>query len=260
MALSLLALGACLVLVLANAFFVASEFAIVKMRATRLVELAEAGNSRARTALGISRRLDAYLSANQLGITLASLALGWIGEPAFAGIIEPLFARLGPGAAAASHTVAVIVGFVAITFLHTVIGELAPKSLAIQRTEPVALWTAKPLRWFYFVAYPVIWTLNAASALTLRLLRLRPASESELLHSPEEMRLVLRHVAIDPGARRLIDRVFDYTRRVARHVMTLRRDVTVLEIERTFDENVARVLEHQYTRYPLVDPTDDRVL
>src|SRR5262245_23263262 len=122
-------------LVAANGFYVASEFAIVKMRPTRLVDLAAHGNRRAQTALQISRRLDAYLSANQLGITVASLALGWIGEEAFAALLEPV---IGP--AGVVHPVAVALSFAIITFLHTVVGELAPKSLAIQRTEPVALW------------------------------------------------------------------------------------------------------------------------
>jgi CBS domain containing-hemolysin-like protein len=254
------ALVASLALVLANAFFVASEFALVKMRPTRLEHLAASGNLRARTALGISRHLDAYLSANQLGITLASLALGWLGEPAFADLIAPLFARLGASAAAASHTVGLVASFVVITFLHTVLGELAPKSLALQRTESVALWTAAPLRVFYLVAFPLIWTLNNASIVALRLLRLRPSKEADALHSPEELRLVLHHVALDPSARRLIDRVFDYTHRVARHVMTLRQDIALLTVDQSFDENVQRVLDNQFTRYPLLDSDEQRVL
>src|SRR5262245_43403591 len=126
------------ILVLANAFFVASEFAIVKIRPTRLEQLAGEGNAKAKSALAITRRLDAYLSANQLGITLASLALGWVGEPAFAHLIEPAFQWLGVGSSVAAHTVSVAVSFAIITFLHTVFGELAPKSMAIQLTEPVA--------------------------------------------------------------------------------------------------------------------------
>jgi magnesium and cobalt exporter, CNNM family len=240
-----------LALVAANGFFVASEFAIVKMRPTRLSELAGRGNRRARTALQISRHLDAYLSANQLGITVASLALGWIGEEAFAHALEPI---VGP--AAVVHPVAVALSFVIITFLHTVVGELAPKSLAIQRTEPVALWTAVPLRAFYVVAFPAIWLLNTASGLVLRLLRLPRATEVETIHSPDEMRMILSHVTLEPSARRLIDRVFDYTHHLARHAMTLRGDVAVLSTARSFDENLATVLAEKYTRYPLVGPDD----
>jgi CBS domain containing-hemolysin-like protein len=241
-----------MLLVTANGFFVAAEFAIVKMRPTRLVELASRGHRRARMALEISRHLDAYLSANQLGITLASLALGWIGESAFARLLEPL---IGPTAAV--HPIAVALSFAVITFLHTVVGELAPKSLAIQRTEPVALWTAIPLRVFYVVAFPVIWLLNSASALILRIVGLYRATEAEMVHSPDELRMIVQHVTIDPGARRLIDRVFDYAHHLARHAMTLRPDVTVLSVRRTFDENLATVVAAQYTRYPLLGARDE---
>jgi len=239
-------------LVAANGFFVASEFAVVKMRPTRLVELVERGHRRARTALHISRHLDAYLSANQLGITLASLALGWLGEEAFARLLEPV---IGPEAVV--HPIAIALSFAIITFLHTVVGELAPKSLAIQRTEPVALWTALPLRAFYVIAFPAIWVLNTASNFILRVVGLQRASEVEMVHSPEELRMIVQHVTIEPGARRLIDRIFDYTHHLARHAMTLRSDVTVLRTSRTFDENLATVLSAQYTRYPLVGARDE---
>jgi CBS domain containing-hemolysin-like protein len=247
-------------MVLANAFFVASEFAIVKIRPTRVKELVAGGGRRARLLAGITRRLDKYLSANQLGITLASLALGWVGEPALAHLFEPHLEWLGRAANVTAHSLALGLSFALITFLHTVLGELAPKSLALQRTEPVALWTAAPLRAFYVAAYPLIWALTAAANLCLRLLRLHPASGAEMLHSAEELRLVLQHVELDPGARRLIDRVFDYTHRVARHVMTLRRDVVVLEEGRTWRENIDIALANQFTRYPLVEPGSDKVL
>jgi CBS domain containing-hemolysin-like protein len=248
------------VMVLANAFFVASEFAIVKIRPTRVRELVKKGGRRAKILCGITGRLDAYLSANQLGITLASLALGWLGEPALGVLLEPYLEPIGPWTGVAARTLAFGISFAMITFLHTVIGELAPKSLALQRTEPVALWTAAPLRAFYMITYPFIWALNAAANLFLRLIGLRPASEAEMLHSPDELRLVLQHVRLEPGARRLIDRVFDYTHRVARHVMTLRRDVVTLTAGLAFSENLKAALTNQYTRYPLVDPRTDQVL
>jgi CBS domain containing-hemolysin-like protein len=254
---STLELLVAMALVLANAFFVASEFAIVKMRPSRLEELAAQGNRRAKIALGISRRLDAYLSANQLGITLASLALGWIGEDAFARLLEPVLGRFGD---AVRHTVAVTGSFAIITLLHTVIGELAPKSIAIQRTESTALWTAAPLRAFYVVAFPIIWLLNSASGLVLRLIGLRRVPEVDALHSPAELRMVLQHVAIEPSARKLMDRVFDYSQHLARHVMTLRSDTIVLDADKSFDQNLATVLAQQYTRYPLFDSAKDRVV
>ena len=247
-------------MVLANAFFVASEFAIVKIRPTRVRELVATGGRRAWILSGITHHLDKYLSANQLGITLASLALGWLGEPALSHLFEPLLGGLGQAANVTAHSLALGISFAAITFMHTVLGELAPKSLALQKTEPVALWTALPLRVFYLAAFPIIWTLNSAANLCLRLVGLHPASGVEMLHSSDELRLVLQHVELDPGARRLIDRVFDYTHRVARHVMTFRRDVVVLEEGRPWRENIDIALANQFTRYPLVEPGSDRVI
>ncbi|MGD0838264.1 MAG: hemolysin family protein [Polyangia bacterium] len=247
-------------MVLANAFFVASEFAIVKMRPTRVKELVSGGGRRAWILSGVTRQLDKFLSANQLGITLASLALGWVGEPALARLLGPSLTALGRLTGVATHSLALGCSFVVITFLHAVLGELVPKAIALQKTEPVALWAAAPLRVFAVVTFPFIWALTSAANLFLRLSGLHPASGAEMLHSSDELRLVLQHVELDPGARRLIDRVFDYTRRVARHVMSLRRDVVVLEEGRPWRENIEIALANQYTRYPLVEPLTDRVL
>jgi CBS domain containing-hemolysin-like protein len=249
-----------MVIVLANAFFVAAEFAFVKIRPTRLQQLVKQGSRRARLLQTITNQLPAYLSASQLGITVSSLTLGWIGEPAFAKMLAPLLARLGVFHERTVHTVAVAISLGVITFLHTVIGELAPKAMALQLTESIAMWAALPFRVFYIVAFPVIWTLKGAAFLVLRALHLPPASEAEMLHSPEELRMVVQHVKLDPGARRLIDRVFDYTHRVARHVMTLRRDVVTLEAGRPFEDNLRIAVANQYTRYPLCEPVTDRVV
>src|SRR5438045_8351064 len=226
------------VLVLANAFFVASEFAIVKLRPTRVQELINQGSTRARMLSGILGRLDAYLSANQLGVTLASLGLGWVGEPAIARVLEPHVTGLGAWRGVATHSLSLGISFTVISFMHVTIGELVPKSFALQLAEPVALWAAVPLRGFHFLTFPLVWLLKTSSNLMLRLMGLRPASEAEMLHSADELRLVLQHVRLEPGARRLIDRVFDYTHRVARHVMTLRRDVSVLIAGRPFEDNL----------------------
>jgi CBS domain containing-hemolysin-like protein len=255
-----LALLLTFLMVAANAFFVAAEFAIVKIRPSRVRELVQGGGRRAQVVARITGRLDAYLSASQLGITFASLALGWIGEPTLARLLEGPLAGLGSWTGIASRTLAFALSFVAITFLHTTLGEQVPKVLALQKAEPVALWTAAPLRAFYLLAFPMIWLLNTASNLFLRLLGLRSLSEAEMLHSPNELRLVLQHVKLEPGARRLIDRVFDYTHRVARHVMTLRRDVVTLTYGLPFEENLKVALANQYTRYPLVDPHSDQVM
>jgi CBS domain containing-hemolysin-like protein len=249
-----------LLIVLANAFFVAAEFAFVKIRPTRLQQLAQKGSRRARLLQTITKELPAYLSASQIGITISSLMLGWLGEPAFAKLLRPLLERIGIEGERTIHTLAVAISLGVITFLHTVIGELTPKSMALQLSEPIAMWAAVPFRVFYVLAYPLIWTLNGASSLVLKLLRLPPPSEAEMLHSPEELRLVVQHVKLDPGARRLIDRVFDYTHRVARHVMTLRRDVVTLEAGRPFEDNLRIAVANQYTRYPLCEPVTDRVV
>jgi CBS domain containing-hemolysin-like protein len=247
-------------MVLANAFFVAAEFAFVKIRPTRLQQLVKEGNTRARLLLGITKQLGPYLSASQLGITVASLSLGWLGEPAVARLLRPVLRQIGVDTDVTVHTIATAVSLTVITFLHTVLGEQAPKAFALGRAEPVALWTALPMRIFYGLMFPFIWVLNGASSLVLRILRLPPVSEAEMLHSPDELRLVIQHVQLDPGARRLIDRVFDYTHRVARHVMTLRRDVVTLTAGIPFDDNLRIALANQYTRYPLVEPGTDRVV
>jgi CBS domain containing-hemolysin-like protein len=247
-------------MVAANAFFVASEFAIVKIRPTRVKELVTHGGRRAWVLSGLTRHLDSFLSANQFGITLASLALGWLGEPAFAELLGPHLGFLGRWTGLAEHSLALGISLAVISFLHVVLAELVPKALALQKTETVALWTAAPMRAFHLLTYPFIWALTAAANLFLRLLGLRPASGAEMLHSSEELRMVLQHVDLDINARRLIDRVFDYTHRVARHVMTLRRDVVVLEANRPFDENVQLATANQYTRYPLVEPGSGRVI
>lgn len=249
-------------LVLLNAFFVASEFAIVKMRPTRLEQLVREGDARARLALHISQRLDAYLSANQLGITLASLGLGWIGEPAIAQLIEPLLAPLGTWSGFGAHAIAVAIAFTVITALHTVIGELAPKSLAIQRTEKVTLWAARPLHAFFVLMWPVIWVLNSMANGFVRLFGLRPAGEEEIAHTSEELRLLLTKspAGLDPALRSMLVRIFDLRRRTARHVMSLRTDAATLRANMTIEEAVRIVADAGYSRYPVLDEQGKNVL
>ncbi|HEV7286137.1 MAG TPA: CNNM domain-containing protein, partial [Kaistia sp.] len=183
---------AVLLLVAANGFFVAAEFALVAVRRSRVTELVAAGRTNALALKRAVDHLDAYLAATQLGITISSLALGWVGEPALAHLIEPWLAML-PGniATAASHTIAVVISFVIITALHIVLGELAPKSLALQRSETTALWVVRPLSVFLFVLRPAILSLNGLGNLVLRLCGLRPGAGEESLHSPEELKLLI---------------------------------------------------------------------
>jgi CBS domain containing-hemolysin-like protein len=258
----LLLLVCSVVLVLLNAFFVASEFAIVKMRPTRLEQLVQGGDARAKLALSISQRLDAYLSANQLGITLASLALGSIGEPAIAHLVRPWLDALGFWAEATSHGIALGIAFFVITALHTIIGELAPKSLAIQRTEQVTLFAARPLHAFFVLMWPIIWLLNEGANAFIRLFGLSPASEQEIAHTSEELRLLLTQspVGLDPTLRSMLVRVFDFRRRTARHVMSLRSDASTLRADMTIDEAVKLVNEAGYSRYPVLDQAGKVVL
>jgi len=248
-------------LILLNAFFVASEFAIVKMRPTRLEQLVRSGDARAKRALAISQRLDAYLSANQLGITLASLGLGWIGEPAVAHLLEPVLSRAGIGPEA-THAIALGVAFALIMSLHTIIGELAPKTLAIQRTERVTLFAALPLHVFYLLAWPIIWVLNSSANAFVRLFGLQPAHEEEIAHTSEELRILLTRspAGLDPALRSMLVRIFDLRRRTARHVMSLRSEAATLRAAMSVDEAVKIVAEAGYSRYPVLDTSGHTVL
>lgn len=253
-----------LFLVFLNGFFVATEFALVKVRATRLAELSRKGNKSAQLAEKLVARLDAYLSATQLGITLASLGLGWVGEPAFAHLFEPFFAGLPFVKSTMSHTAGVVAAFMLITFLHIVFGELAPKSLAIRRAEATTLVVARPIIAFYFVFYPLIWSLNGLANLTLRLLRLGETSEHDSSHSEEELQMLMAHS--HAGGRlpfmrqRLLQNVFTFGRRTARQMMIPRADVALLSIDRPFVDVVEQVRVSGHTRYPVCEGDLDRVL
>lgn len=250
--------------VLANGYFVAAEFAIVKVRPTQLAELAAKGSSRARMARRLTQNLDAYLSATQLGITLASLALGWIGEPAFAHLLEPMFARTGSFAPAIAHSIATTCAFIIISFLHIVFGELAPKSIAIQKSVGTSLWIAHLLHFFYVVMFPLIWLLNGISRATIRLIGFRPASESDVAHSEEELRLILasseRAGVLSEPNREMIEGVFQFSRRTARQIMVPRTDVAILSTLRTIDQNLETIRTSGHTRYPLCDGNLDNTI
>jgi CBS domain containing-hemolysin-like protein len=251
-----LLLGAAFALVLLNGFFVAAEFALVKVRRTRLIELADAGSFRARVASGLTTHLDAYLSATQLGITLASIGLGWIGEPAVARLLEPGMDLLGVGPGAARHAVSFTVAFVIISFLHIVLGELAPKSLAIRRPEAASLWVALPLRTFYYVLYPAIALLNGAANLILRKLGIAPASEGDEAHSGEELQMILAsshaHGLVNSTARRIMDNALEFAERRIVEIMVPRPDMVTLSLDRPLAENLAQALSRGHSRYPLV--------
>lgn len=250
--------------VLANGFFVAAEFAIVKVRSTQLTELADEGSVRARMARRMTKNLDAYLSATQLGITLASLALGWIGEPAFEHLIEPLFARFGAMGKAYATSVAATVAFAVISVLHIVLGELAPKSIAIQKPVGTSLWVAHVMHAFYVVTYPAIWLLNGISRAVLRVFRIEPAGEHEIAHSAEELRLILasseKAGILSEENREIIEGVFQFSKRTARQIMVPRTDVVILSTTKSIEENLEVIRTSRHTRYPLCEGTLDHTV
>ena len=250
--------------VLANGYFVAAEFAIVKVRPTQLAELARHGNHAARTALSLTKSLDAYLSATQLGITLASLALGWIGEPAFARLIEPALSRIGMGDPATVHSIAAALAFAIISTLHIVIGELAPKSIAIQKPVKTSLWIAYLLRIFYLLMFPAIWFLNGVSNRLLRAFHVSPASENEAVHSTEELRMIMttsrRAGLLSTPKQEILEGAFEFSERLARHIMVPRTDVQVLSTLNSIEENLEVIRQTRHTRYPLCDGSLDQTI
>ena len=243
-------------LVFLNGFFVAAEFALVKIRMSQLEALADEGNTRAAKAQTVAGDLDAYLSACQLGITLASLGLGWVGEPFLAALLQPLFALLGISSPALITSISFLRAFSIITFLHIVLGEQAPKILAIRKAVPATLIVSGPLRLFYVIFKPAIWFLNVSSNWVLRhLLRTEPVKEGEIAHSEEELRLILdeseRSDEVSSIGRDILVNVLDMRRRVVRDIMTPRGEVVYLDIEESFEENLKKAIESRHTRFPL---------
>jgi CBS domain containing-hemolysin-like protein len=249
----LAAIGA---LVFLNAFFVAAEFALVKIRMSQLEALAEEGNARAARAQSVAGDLDAYLSACQLGITLASLGLGWVGEPFLAQLLQPFFHLVGVDSVAVVTTISFLIAFSIITFLHIVLGEQAPKILAIRKAVPATLIVSGPLRLFYSIFKPAIWLLNVSSNWVLRhLFRTEPVQEGEIAHSEEELRLILdeseRSSEVSSIGREILVNALDMRRRVVRDIMTPRGEVVYLDVEESFDENLKKAIESRHTRFPL---------
>jgi len=252
-------------LVLANAFFVAAEFALVSARRTRIRELVEAGDRPARRVERAQQALDRAISGTQLGITLASLGLGWIGEPAVAYIIEPALDLLGVGSSTvALHTVAVAIAFLLITYLHIVLGELAPKTVALLRPEGVSRWVAGPLIMFNRVMAPWIWILNGSSSLVLKLFRLPSGGGHERVHSPEEIEMLvhqsLKEGVVEEDEQAMIQGVFELTRTVAREVMTPRPDIVAIQADATAPEILSVVATSGFSRLPVYNESLDDII
>jgi CBS domain containing-hemolysin-like protein len=260
-----LGLVAVIVLVLANAFFVAAEFALVGSRRTRLDELARAGNRKARLAQRAVQSLDRYISATQLGITLASLGLGWIGEPALAGLIGGAFSWLpAPLNAIATHGLASTIAFIIITILHIILGELVPKAIALLHPELVSTWVAAPLIGFAWVMSIPIALLNGTANRLLRVIRVEPPGETERLHSPEEIRMLVEQ-STEGGSllqedARLLEGVFEFSEKTAQEVMTPRTQMAALEADLTVEGAADQVAITGRSRYPAYTDSLDEII
>lgn len=248
---------ATILLILVNGFFVAAEFALVKVRETQLHPLIRAGNRRARLGHRILGKVDPYLGACQLGITLASIALGILGEPAMEALLDPLIQALGIRAPEVRHAVAFSAGYAVITFLHIVVGEQAPKFLALKQALPMTLWASYPLHWFYVVSYPFIWVVNAASMWLLGRLGIEQHEVHGGQHSEEELRLMLHDRARSASegglGRNIALNAFDLRRRVVRDVMRPRNEIVALSTGATMQECLEVAERSRYSRFPLCE-------
>ena len=249
--------------VILNGFFVAAEFAMVKVRSTRIETLVSEGNVKAKFAQRLISNLDGYLSACQLGITLASLGLGWAGEPAIARIVEPILSAFSLSQTTI-ETISFAIAFSIITSLHIILGELAPKSVAIQKSEQVTMWAAPFLIIFYKIMYPFIWFMNGTANGVLKWIGLEPVADSESAHTEEEIRILMeeshKQGFINQTELTLVDNIFDFAETHAREVMVPRTDMICLDIRNSYEENLEIALQEQKTRYPVCDSDKDNIL
>jgi CBS domain containing-hemolysin-like protein len=244
-------------LVFLNAFFVAVEFAIIKMRSAHLEDLFHQGDPLARIAQKVIRNLDTSLFATQLGVTFASLGLGWIGEPAFARLLTPGLQTLGIRSETAVHSIAFTAAFAIIAALHMVLGKLLPKFIAIRKPRGVVLWTSLPFWLFYLGFYPAMWLLNAASNGLLRLFGVHAVGTQELAHSEEELRTILsesqRYNALTADKINLLESVLDYADLTVAEIIKPRQDVDFLSLQRSWQDNLSIIYRTGHTRYPLCE-------
>ncbi|MBI4097245.1 MAG: HlyC/CorC family transporter [Candidatus Levybacteria bacterium] len=254
-----------LLLVFLNGYFVASEFALVAVRKTRIEELVRKKNRAAKLVQSALADLDSYISATQLGITIASLALGWIGEPALARLIEPHFGFLPNGVAFfSSHTIAIIIAFSIITFLHIVLGELAPKSIALQRSEITSLFIIAPLIAFTKVFKPIIWVLNGAGNLILKVFRISPLSGHQLVHSEEEIKMILNQSglegAIEEEEVEMVYNVFKLGDMPIKQIMIPRTDIVAFNVNTALKDVLKKVMSNVHSRFPVYENAIDNVV
>jgi CBS domain containing-hemolysin-like protein len=257
---ALVAFGVTLALVLANGFFVAAEYAFVRIRKTQLDELVQRGSARAKLAANVVEHLDQYISASQLGITLCSLAIGWIGEPAVAALLEPVFGWLPESLL---HLLSFAIAFGLITYLHIVVGELAPKYLAIQRALGLALWCVYPLHLFYRVMYPFIALVNKSANAILRIAGIRPGDELNV-HSEEELKMLVavstRKGVLQESERVIVGRAMEFADRIVRQVMVPRTEIVAVSDDTPVAEILVTARQHRFSRFPVYQEDLDHII
>jgi CBS domain containing-hemolysin-like protein len=251
------------ILIALTAFFVASEFAIVKVRSTRIDQLVAEGRKSATAAKTVISNLDEYLSACQLGITVTALGLGFLGESTVEALLHPLFGILNiPDSF--SSVLSIALAFLTITFLHVVVGELAPKTIAIQKAERITLFFARPLIFFYKLMFPFIWVLNGSARLLTGLFGFKRISEHDIAHTEEELRLILsesyKNGEINQSEYKYVNNIFEFDDRVAKEVMVPRTEIVALENDKSVQEIVTIMTSEKYTRYPVVDGDKDHII
>lgn len=252
-----------LLLVLMNAFFVAAEFGMVKLRNTRVAAIKANYGLRGYILEKVHAHLDAYLSACQLGITLASLGLGWVGEPAFAHIMQPVFELLGIKSQKLIEVIAFFVAFSIISFLHIVVGELMPKSFAIRKAETVSIWTVIPLYVFYWLMYPAIWVLNTCSNFMLKQIGFDMVQDGEGFYSTDEIKLILSashlHGELTEEETEIIEHTMEFADLEVTEVMRQRDEIILLNIKKPIHELMQIVIDNRYSRYPVFDPEQNSI-
>jgi CBS domain containing-hemolysin-like protein len=246
-----------------TAFFVAYEFAIVKIRSTRIDQLVSEGNKNAIAAKMIVTNLDEYLSACQLGITVTALGLGWLGEPTVELILHPLISYFNIPESISGIT-SFILAFASVTFIHVVVGELAPKTFAIQKAEEVTLLFARPMILFYKIMYPFIKALNGSARFIVGIFGLKPASEHEVAHSEEELQLIIsesyKSGEINQSEYKYVNNIFEFDDRNANEIMVPRTEIIAFDISQSLNECLQIVTEENYTRYPVIDREKDNIV
>ncbi|MBM7606449.1 CBS domain containing-hemolysin-like protein [Metabacillus crassostreae] len=251
------------ILIALTGFFVASEFAIVKIRSSRIDQLIAEGNKKAEAAKKVIDNLDGYLSACQLGITVTALGLGWLGKPTIEHILVPFLEQVNLPASI-STVISFTIAFMTITFLHVVVGELAPKTVAIQKAEEISLWFSRPLMFFYRIMYPFIWILNGSARFITGLFGLKPVSEHELAHSEEELRIILsesyKSGEINQSEFKYVNKIFEFDNRIAKEIMVPRTEIVSLSIDASIQEQLKIIKDEKYTRYPIVDGDKDHII